>query len=359
MKRLPYIICCLLMWSLGIDAQVTVESSIDNLVMLIGEQRELTVEVTSDASQRVIMPDYRPLQEIAPGVEIVEPLGFDTMMLNNDKRKMLTGRWSITAFDSMLVRIPPIEVLVDDSTYYSKALALKVLMMDVDTTQLDVMAPPKDVQDEPMNFNEDFRESTLYTYILLLLFAALLFSVLRYSLHKPLIRMVRRIIRRPAHQVAMEEIARIKAEKRWAEEDSKEYYTELTDTLRTYIKERYGFNATEMTSTEIIDHLIQTQDETGLQELRHLFETADLVKFAKWTTLINENDMNLVNAIDFINQTKTDDVPKPEPVAEEVLVQQRLHSRQKAIMLTIIAVLSISVVALWILVLWMYYNLVL
>lgn len=359
MKRFPYILCCLFFCSLTLSAQVTVESSIDDLVLLIGEQRELTVEVTCGASQRVEMPDYQPLSQIAPGVEIVECLGLDTAMLNNDQRKMLTGRWSITAFDSMLVRVPPIGVRVDDSTYYSKALALKVLMMDVDTTQLDVMAPPKDVQDEPMSFNEDFRESTLYTYILLLLFAALLFSVLRYSLHKPLIRMVRRIIRRPAHQVAMEEIARIKAEKRWAEEDSKEYYTELTDTLRTYIKERYGFNATEMTSTEIIDHLIQTQDETGLQELRHLFETADLVKFAKWTTLINENDMNLVNAIDFINQTKTDDVPKPEPVAEEVLVQQRLHSRQKAIMLTIIAVLSISVVALWILVLWMYYNLVL
>lgn len=32
--------------------------------------------------------------------------------------------------------------------------------------------------------------------------------------------------------------------------------------------------------------------------------TADLVKFAKYSTLINENDMNLVNAIEFINQTK-------------------------------------------------------
>ena len=35
-----------------------------------------------------------------------------------------------------------------------------------------------------------------------------------------------------------------------------------------------------------------------------LFQTADLVKFAKYNTLINENDANLVNAIEFINQTK-------------------------------------------------------
>ena len=43
-------------------------------------------------------------------------------------------------------------------------------------------------------------------------------------------------------------------------------------------------------------------------ELRELFETADLVKFAKYSTLINENDRNLVSAIDFINSTKTEEV---------------------------------------------------
>ncbi len=43
------------------------------------------------------------------------------------------------------------------------------------------------------------------------------------------------------------------SEKVWQKGRSKEYYTELTDTLRTYIQDRFGFNAMEMTSSEIIE----------------------------------------------------------------------------------------------------------
>ena len=116
-------------------------------------------------------------------------------------------------------------------------------------------------------------------------------------------------------------IEHIKEEKIWQKEDSKEYYTQLTDTLRTYIKERYGFNAMEMTSFEIIQHLTEFNDDQAISELRELFQTADLVKFAKYSTLINENDRNLVSAIEYINQTKIEET-QPQPT-EIVVVEKR------------------------------------
>ena len=121
----------------------------------------------------------------------------------------------------------------------------------------------------------------------------------------------------------MKEIEIIKAEKMVTSENQKEYYTKLTETLRKYIEERYGFRAMEMTSSEIIDRLTETQDQQALDELRMLFQTADLVKFAKYSTLINENDMNLVNAIEFINKTKVENmqeevVEKPQLTEEQV-----------------------------------------
>lgn len=71
----------------------------------------------------------------------------------------------------------------------------------------------------------------------------------------------------------------------------------------------------EMTSSQIIDRLTSENDEQALNELRDIFTTADLVKFAKWSTLINENDANLVAAVEYINQTKVEVDPnaKPEP----------------------------------------------
>ena len=52
----------------------------------------------------------------------------------------------------------------------------------------------------------------------------------------------------------------------------------------------------EMTSSEIIDKLQEINDKESIKDLMYLFQTADLVKFAKHSPLMNENDMNLVNA---------------------------------------------------------------
>ena len=141
----------------------------------------------------------------------------------------------------------------------------------------------------------------------------------------------------------MKEIEQIKADKMVSSENQKEYYTKLTDTLRRYIEERYGFSAMEMTSSEIIDRLMQT-DQQSLDELRQLFMTADLVKFAKYSTMINENDANLVNAIDFINQTKQENQPT-ETVEKPQLSEADLRSQsERRVLKTVIwSLVAVSV----------------
>ena len=59
------------------------------------------------------------------------------------------------------------------------------------------------------------------------------------------------------------------------------YYTELTDVLRTYMEERFGFNAMEMTSSEIIDKLQEINDKESIKDFMYLFQTADLVDVYK------------------------------------------------------------------------------
>ena len=129
-----------------------------------------------------------------------------------------------------------------------------------------------------------------------------------------------------------------------ASENAKEYYTKLTDTLRKYIEERYGFSAMEMTSSEIIERLTAAGDQQSLDELRQLFMTADLVKFAKYSTMINENDANLVSAIDFINQTKLENQPVEEvrkPVLSEA--DQRSQKERRVLKIVIWGIVSVAV----------------
>ena len=98
----------------------------------------------------------------------------------------------------------------------------------------------------------------------------------------------------------------------------------------------------EMTSSEIIDRLMQT-DQQSLDELRQLFTTADLVKFAKYSTMINENDANLVNAIDFINQTKLENQPTEEVVKPQLSEQEQKTQQSRRVLKTVIWVVNIAV----------------
>ncbi len=344
MKRLKSLIILLSCLPVLAGAQVVFEARIDTPLVLIGEQRELQLDVTCNTNQKVKMPDFRPQQMLADDVEIVEMLGTDTTLLDDGKRMQVLQRYAITAWDSTIVLLPPFSVEVDGQPYQSKQLVLKAIIpFEVDTLHLDRFAPPKDIQNNPFSW-DDWKPVIWFFIINQLLLIVLMWLYTHWHENKPLIQIIRRKRKLPPHQVAMSEIERIKGERKWAEEDSKEYYTQLTDTLRNYIKERYGFNAMEMTSSEIIDRLLQEQDETALSELRQLFTTADLVKFAKWSTMINENDANLVTAIDFINQTKIEvdpNIPEEEIIVPEEVKQSQARSLTMKFVMGFIAVTAL------------------
>ena len=187
---------------------------------------------------------------------------------------------------------------------------------------------PKPVMKAPFAWEDWYMAiacAVLFAPFLLLL----IYLVKRIRDNKPIIRKVKVEPKLPPHQLAMQEIERIKSEKVWQKGQSKEYYTELTDAIRTYIKNRFGFNALEMTSSEIIDKLLQMNDKDAISDLRSLFQTADLVKFAKHSPLMNENDANLISAIDFINETKEkeDENVKPQPTEITIIEKRPLRTK--------------------------------
>jgi len=222
-------------------------------------------------------------------------------------------------------------VKIDGKPYKSKSLALKVLTIEVDTLHAEQFFGPKDVQDNPFQWS-DWELPFWLSVLMLVLLAVAYYFYLRLRDNKPIISHIRIVKRLLPHQKAMKEIEQIKADKMVSSENSKEYYTKLTDTLRKYIEERYGFNAMEMTSSEIIERLMASQDQKALDELRQLFTTADLVKFAKYSTLINENDANLVNAIDFINQTKLENVPVEETVKPQLSEEDQRSQKTRRVL---------------------------
>jgi len=99
-----------------------------------------------------------------------------------------------------------------------------------------------------------------------------------------------------------------------------------------------------------VEHLTQTAEtQEALNELKSLLQTADLVKFAKWKPEINENDYNLVCAIEFVNGTKP---AETEKVQAPIEIKTVIEKRSKAVRMSLsagvgaVVVVVISLVAL-------------
>ena len=338
--------------ALPVSAQkVSVEAKIDSTAIFVGQQTGFHLGVTIKEGQKVQFPQFEPLQYIIPGIEVVETLPSDTQKLD-DGYVRVSAHYTLTSFDDTLYYIPAVKVKVDGKEFESKSLALKVLTVKVDTLHPNQFFGPKDVQDNPFVWEEWSRLLWLSAVEFILFIIALL-MFMRLKSEKPIVFKVKIIKRVPAHQKALNSIEEIKTKSTtMTVDDAKAYYTHLTDTLRRYMMERFGFNAMEMTSAEIISRLRQEEDQTKINELTMLFETADLVKFAKYSVGVNENDHNLISAIDFINTTKQENAPTEERIEPTVTEQDKQTIRNRKILKWTLVAVILANVALLVYVFW-------
>jgi len=345
MKR--YSILTVLIFSTLLSfAQSSVQAKIEPMEMLIGEQAIVTLTVQAQEGAKIEWPTYQSRQMLVPGVEVLKTTrsSFNTLIV------------TLTSFDGNLYHLPPFKVKVNGKELKSSDLALKVVEMEVDTTQVDKFFGPKSVQDNPFQWS-DWALSFWLSVLMVVLIAIGYYLYLRFRDNKPVIAHLKIIKRLLPHQKAMKEIEQIKADRMVTSENPKEYYTKLTDTLRKYIEERYGFSAMEMTSSEIIERLTSTGDQQSLDELRQLFMTADLVKFAKYSTMINENDANLVNAIDFINQTKLENQPVEEVQKPQLSEADQRSQKERRVLKYVIWGIGMATAALFCYIIYQIYQL--
>lgn len=225
----------------------------------------------------------------------------------------------VFAFDSATLYIPPFEFVTEvGDTLRTNSLALKVFMpfeqIEVDPQKF---ADFKDVED-PEFVLLDYIWYFLWPLIILAVILAAWFGYRYYKRHKanapaPVVK-TKPI---PAHVIAMQALDALSDKKLWQNGRDKQYHTELTDILRQYIEQRFEVPAMEKTSDEILDELYELAEtqKASLANLKQILSIADLVKFAKYQPLADENQLSFMNAKMFVEQTKKieiEEVPKAE-----------------------------------------------
>lgn len=345
-KKYSRLCILLVMLCMGgrMTAQVQVTQKIDSVSILIGQQTRLLLSVSLPKGWVAEFPSFKDSVMITPGVEVIDQNDLAKQDIGHGMQR-LQRVYTLTSFEQDLYRIPALDVKVKDEKYHGNELALKVITVPVDTIHPDQFYPQKPVQDNPFQSNE-WLPLYFVSILMLLVIGVAIFLIARLRSNKPIHMTFKMVKRIPAHTKALREIEVIKQEHPENQEGQKIYYTRLTETIRKYIESRFGFSAMEMTSSQIIEELRAKGDEKMIDELKGLFQTADLVKFAKYETLINENDYNLVNAVKFIDETKTDETEIVERVAPKLSEDDKKHNSQRLIMKVLIAATSLTAVGL-------------
>ena len=90
------------------------------------------------------------------------------------------------------------------------------------------------------------------------------------------------VMQMKSHDLASNKLNSLKKAKLWQQGQAKEYLSKLTFIVREYLENRYNIPALESTSAQILQKIKSTDLPENFQlQLRELFQTSDLVKFAK------------------------------------------------------------------------------
>lgn len=280
-----------------------VSATLDSTTLFIGDQTDLHLRAIGEVGEQVTMPVLD--KELISGVEIVDRTIVDTISLK-DGRVQYDQYLTVTSFEDSLFYIAPLPFVSGDDTVWSDGLTLNVVQpFEMDTTDMAI-TDIKGVYKAPIWWWGIFR------WVLLAVLLAgvgvagyYLITYLQRRKREEEGNVVMTEPLRPAEEVALEKLDAIKEKKIWQQGQVKEYYTQLTDVVREYIARRFEVSSVEQTSDETLRDIrpLLSERKDLYDQLCKMLTLADLVKFAKWSTTPDENELSLRNAYTFVKET--------------------------------------------------------
>jgi hypothetical protein len=272
--------------------------------IVIGDQLNIVLSVPKTGLQSINFPK---LDDFSQNGIVPVSQHYDTIKTNDGSllQRQIT---TVTCFDQGLHAIGGLQVQWMDGNHNMESIlmtdSLSLIVKDypnVDTTKAEI----KDISgtiSEPYTFWEIFR------WILLVAVTGGLVWLIRHIIknkkeQKPIITLKPKTPPIPPKQQALQDLETLRRSEMWQQGRIKEYYTQLTDIVRNYLKRRYRVDSTEMTSDQTMDAFAScsgfTSDRAIL--LQQMLRTADMVKFAKAEPQSYEHDKSLNDAVAFVS----------------------------------------------------------
>ncbi len=279
-----------------LSGPVTAKASIDTSAYLIGDW--IDVEV------RLEHPEGTSFTSLTG--DTLGPL----LVLKRDPVHRLSTEESvagfrIAAYDTGQVTVPPfrfIYSLPGDSTL--KEIETSPIDLVIHSIPVDTTRDIKDIK-QPVSLALTWKEMVTPVGIVIAIIVAawLLFRYLKVRGRRKRTP-VEVIETRPPHIVAKERLDIIEEKRLWQQGLIKPYHSEVTEVIRGYLDGRYGIQALELTTDEILDDIESIDMPSGTRsDLESMLNLADLVKFARYKPLPDENTDTLRLAFSVVENT--------------------------------------------------------
>ena len=293
-----------------------VSSTLEPAQIAVGDRVRLTIQVHHDATASVIWPEP---ESLAP-FEVLERRVHEPRV--EGERAQSSAELVLTAFELGDLELPAVEIEVVDADGDAVLLETDPAPVTVASVGLDeggdirVIKGPLDI---PLNV------LTLLPWLVaMLLLAGIVFRLWRRARErKPDSILAPAEPPRPAHEIAYEALRTLEAERLPDKGAIKTFHIRASDIVRAYAEGRFGVDALEMTTREVLDGLRSHDvDEAVLGDFRQLLERCDLVKFAKDRPALDRCREVIPMGRSLVDRTRVvvaspEDVPDAEPAPAE------------------------------------------
>ena len=251
-------------------------TAIDPAVVTVGDPVSLVVTVSHAADAGVVWPDPFELDPF----ELVDMRLLAPVAEGNQMRS--SAELTLTAFELGELTVPAFEVEVIDAAGDTIRLSTDAAVVTVESVGRD---DGGDIRDIKGPIAIPFSVVTLLPWLagLALLGAAAYWLYRRYRRRERPDVPVPVVPPRPAHEIAYESLDALESSGLLELGEVKTYHIRVSDIMRVYIEGRFGVEAMEMTTGEVLDELRRTGATAGVVvDFRRLLDRCDLVKFAKF-----------------------------------------------------------------------------
>lgn len=286
----------LFLFSSVVGFSQTIGTTVSKKEIKIGEQIQLVLKTKVNEKEVVFFPDLDSIGKL----EVVQSYPPEKIKKGNQTEWI--KKYNLTQFDTGTYKIPALEVVINTKKTKSESIEISVIDVEVDTTKQKMHEIKEDeiLSIQPEEKQQELSDSQL---ILGLFFAFFLAGILYI-----LLRIKQRKKTKSEAYISPYNKAFLAFSEVNANANSKEYYSNLTEIIKSYFEKTLEFSTLESTTEQFIFKLkkaVQNKkyeiSETSISQIETLFTKADLVKFAKILIDLPEQNADKIAAENLIN----------------------------------------------------------